>query len=71
MRRMFLGGCVACLLLINAGCLAVEAKGEISGSVRQAVVLNGEIYLVETDGSAVYKIDRKTIDKAKVLRRRR
>ena len=71
MRRMFLGGCVACLFLINAGCLAVKAEGNISDSCRQAVVVNGEIYLVETDGSAVYKIDQKRIDKAKVLGRKR
>jgi hypothetical protein len=44
---------LACLL-VSTGCVAVSAKNNRFGSARQAVVLGGSIYIVDTRTGAVW-----------------
>jgi hypothetical protein len=41
-------------LLVSSGCVAVSAKNNRFGSARQAVVLGGAIYIVDTQTGAVW-----------------
>ncbi len=67
MRRLVVLGAAIAITLINTGCLAVVAKGDITSQRRQAVVLDGEVYIVDLSGKRVVKVDPETVANAEVV----
>ena len=72
MRRMIGSALLVGLALSNVGCLAViSSKGpfKCGASDKQAVVIDGEIYLVDLRGYGVQKIDAEAVAEAETITR--
>ncbi len=68
MRRIVTLGAAIALTVINTGCLAVVSTKSLSSQQRQAVVLDGEVYIVDLSGKNVVKVDPATVANAEVVK---
>ena len=69
MRKLISIALVAAFALTNVGCIAVvSTKGPFTvGQERQAVAMDGRIYLVDVSDGSVYRVSEDAVESAEVF----
>ncbi|MHC5109068.1 MAG: kelch repeat-containing protein [Planctomycetota bacterium] len=67
MKRAITIACLLGILVVTSGCMAVVGNKGGSRTYRQAVVVNGEIYVVGLYSGTVEKIDPEAVETAPIL----
>jgi len=66
MRKVVILSVAIALTLIGTGCIAVVKGGAIAQE-RQAVVLDGQVYIVDLSDQSVVKVDPDTMANAEIV----
>ena len=67
MIRRMLAAVVLAVLVTGTGCIAVVSHKSLIGTRRDAVVLDGQIYVVDTKTGSVMKIQPAEVENAEVF----
>jgi len=67
MRRFVTLGVVMGISLLSTGCLAVVSSKTIRAKQRQAVVVDGEVYIVDLSGRRAVKVDPNIMASAEIV----
>ncbi len=68
MRKAITGALLGLFLFVNSGCVvALGNKGPLQTTNRQAVAIEGEVYIVNLQDETVRKLDRETLTSAQII----
>lgn len=67
MIRRLIGAVALSVLIAGTGCIAVVSHKSLIGTHRNAVVLDGQIYIVDTKTGSVMKVEPGKVENAEVL----